>query len=288
MSTNNSFDTVQGLNIQDVYSDIDFPVARKKLVTDQVFDKTNYEMVTRVDTNKNLGIVRNTFPVFEYTEVMDWLTSEFDKAGLDFKIRDSVVQGKGDVYQEYLFRKNVETPDGSDMSPLVIAKMSYVHVPLEIHFGTYRFTCSNGVMVGDTISKIHISRKTQDLLKSSIVDDINSSLDRFKKVSELYSDLANKGFERYLELYLLDQYITAGFKKAVLEELQNEGALDILMNKIKKENFSLDSLSKIYKIKNEIDAWAFYNVVTAVTTHKSRSVGSRLSNFSTVSKIFGV
>lgn len=282
------FANADSVSLSDAFREVSFPVERRNLVTEDPNQPTEYQMVHRTDTDQDLGVVPSVYPYVKYRDVMKWMVQNFERAGVDYKLRDSLVQNKGDVYQEYLFDHDVDTPDGSDMSPLVIAKMSYVRAPLEIYFGTYRFVCSNGVMVGNTIQKIHVSPKVQDLLQSSIRDDIRQSLEKFVKVSNLYTKLQNESFNPFLTQYVLDHYVTAGFKKAVLAELQNAGNIEVLKDKLKQEDFSQGDLDQIYRVVDEITAWDFYNIVTNIATRKSRSVGARFRNYQNVSRVFNI
>ena len=283
-----NFTNAQSISISQSFQDISFPVERRNLITEDPNKSTEYQLVHRTDTNQSFGVIPVTYPDLKYRDIMKWMVENFEQAGLNYKLRDSVIQNKGDVYQEYLFDEDIDTPDDSEMSPLVIARMSYVHSPLEIFFGSYRFVCSNGVLVGHTIQKIHVSSKIQDLLQSSIKDDIKQSLNKFAKVSKLYSKLNDDSFNPFLTQYILDHYVTAGFKKAVLIELVNTGNVEILKNKLNQDDFSKGDLDSIYTVLNEISAWEFYNIVTNIATRKSRSVGARFRNYQNISRVFDI
>jgi hypothetical protein len=219
--------------------------------------------------------------------LIKWLIQDFEDAGLDYKLRDSVVMSKGDLYQEYIFDRKVDTPDNSDMAPMALVKASYVDVPLEVFFGTYRFVCSNGVIVGETINKIRVAPNTQNLLQSSIKDEIKTRLSEFSEVSNLYKKLEDESFNPYLDLYLAEVYLSAGYKKAVLHELEKNGNIEVLKDKLRNPDFQGD-VSKLYNVLDEITAWEFYNIVTNILTMKARSVGARSSVYHTASKIFGI
>ena len=286
--TNQSFARASSISLTQAFQEVSFPIERRNLITEDPNQPTDYQMVHRVDTNYDLGVVPVTYPKVGYRDVMKWMVQNFENAGLDYKLRDSIVQNKGDVYQEYIFDQDIDTPDGSEMSPLVIARLSYVHSPLEIFFGSYRFTCSNGVLVGHTVQKIHVGPRVQDLLQSSIKDDIKQSLQKFAEVSNLYSKLDNESFNAYLIPYLLDHYITAGFKKAVLQELANGGNVEVLKDKISQDDFSSGDIESVINVKDEISAWLFYNIITNIATRKSRSVGARFRNYQNISRVFGI
>lgn len=282
-----SFKDVKSKSISETYKEIDFPITRNQLITDNPEHDTQYLFVERTDKNIELGIVKEDRPFIPYKQVMKWLLEEFEKSGLSYKLRDSVIMDKGDLYQEYIFDEDIDTPDNSDMAPLSIVKASYTGCPLEIFFGTYRFVCSNGVMTGETVEKIHVSPKVKNLLQSSITDDIKQSINKFSEVSNLYKKLYNESFNMYLQKLMMDYYLTAGYKKAILNMIQSEGNIEIVKQKLKKKDFLTEN-TNIYRIVNDIDAWTLYNIVTQVITTKSRSAGARFRNYQIVSRLFEI
>ena len=281
------FDSIQAVSVSDVLKEASFPIERRPLITQSGHHSTEYSIVHRLDENIDLGLVKKSRPEIKHNDLIKWMIQDFEDAGLDYKLRDSVVMSKGDLYQEYIFDKKVDTPDDSDMAPMALVKASYVDVPLEIFFGTYRFVCSNGVIVGETIDKIRISANTQNLLQSSIKDEIKVRLGDFSEVSNLYNELQDETFNPYFELYLAETYLSAGYKKAVLQELEKNGNVEVLKEKLKNPDFQGD-VTQLYNVLNEIDAWQFYNIVTNILTMKARSVGARSNVYHVASRIFGI
>jgi len=284
----NNFNSVQGLDLNQVKQSIAFPISRMDLVTENPHEETKFQLVRREDTGRKLGIIRKNHPTIPYPDVMDWLTAEFDNAEVVYKLRDSVVKNDGSLFQEYLFDYNIEPPDGEDISPLVIVKSSYVGPPLDIYFGTYRFVCSNGVITGETIEKIHINARSSDILNSSIRDDIRVSLDKFERVAGLYKNLTHEKFNPYLNAVIANMYISTGVKKVILKELQKQGSVELLKEKIKAEDFNENFRENLFNIINEITAWEFYNIVTNIATRKSNTVAARLGNYINISKVFRI
>lgn len=286
MSTQN-FQMVQEMDKDTAKAEISFPVERRPLITENGHHSTEYCILHRLDEGIDMGIVKKTRPIIKYPDIMDWMLGEIEGVGLDYKLRDSVVTSKGDMYQEYLFDRNVESPDGTAMTPLALVRGSYVGTPLEVMFGTYRFVCSNGVTVGETVSRIRVPAKTKDLLQTSIKDNIRTSLTQFQQVENLYKNLENETFNPYLVQYLMEMYITAGYKKAVLEALKQEGSVEVVKDKIKAEDFQGD-VTRLYNIIDEISAWQFYNICTQVATQRARSVSARMNIYNSTSRVFGI
>ena len=283
----NDFKSVQEVSMVDAIKAASFPVERRPLVTETGHHDTQYSIAHRVDQNQNLGLIKKTRPIILYDTLIKWMIQDFEDAGLKYKLRDSVIMNKGDLYQEYIFDKKIDTPDESDMAPMIIVKSSYVGTLLEIFFGTYRFVCSNGMLVGETIGNIRVASGTQDLLQSSIKDNLKNKLDQFQWVSSLYSKLDDNSFNPYLEQYLAALYLSAGYKKAVLAALQSTGNITVLKEKIRNTDFQGD-VTLLYNIVNEISAWEFYNVVTNVLTTRARSVGARSQVYHVSSKVFDI
>ncbi len=286
MSTQN-FQAVQELDKEQVKQEISFPIERRPLITKEGHHSTDYTILHRLDEGVDMGIVKKNRTIIPYPDIMDWMLDEFNGAGLEYKLRDSLVTNKGELYQEYLFDHEVDSPDGTDMSPLALVRGSYIGSPLEVMFGTYRFVCSNGVTVGETVSKIRVSAKDQNVLQSSIKDNIRFSLDQFKEVEKLYTKLQDEPFNPYLVQYLMQMYITAGYKKAVLEMLKSEGSIEIVKDKIKAEDFQGD-VTHLYNVIDEINAWQFYNICTQIATQRARSVGARMNVYHRTSEVFGI
>lgn len=283
-----SFNNVKELDQIQARNGLDIPYLREDLVTENPYDSTRYQLIKREDTGYEMGIINNKKVIFPYPEVMDWVIKEFDNSGLKYKLQDSIVKKNGEMFQQYLFDYEIDSPDGNDLSPMVIVKSSYVGSPLDMHFGTYRFVCSNGVMVGNTIEKIHVSARETDLLQSSISADIKKNLEKFDEVAGLYKELQEETFNPYLQSLILNQYITAGYKKAILQELAHTGNIQILKEKIKGKDFTSETQDQLFRIVNEITAWEFYNIVTNVVTRKAKGANSRLSYYNVVSDIFEV
>jgi len=282
-----TFQDVEALDYDVVQNLIDYPVRRVELVReDDVTKHVNREAVLEFHTDRRLGIVNSNRMNIEYPELMNWTWGEMQKTGVPFKLKDSLITQSGDLYQEYIFDYVIDTPDNEGMAPLVILKGSHVRKPLELFFGTYRFVCSNGVMVGETIRKISINSNIKDLIKTSITDDIRIKFGEFAKVSQLYTGLEARPFTDYLYTMIADQYLGTKIKKEVLNLLVSDG--DITVTKEKIRSSDLARPDHLINIVNEINAWAFYNVVTSVATFQSKSVHTRTKNFERVSNIFGV
>lgn len=286
------FNSVEEVDKVQAKKELDFGVERVPLVTEpSPHEHVDRLLVQRTDEpeegyKKNLGIVKDTRTHTPYPVIMDWVERELDKANIKYKLKESTVTKKGDMYQEYLFDHSIDTPDNQGMAPLLILKGSYVGTPMEAFFGTYRFVCSNGVMVGETISKITVKPNVQDLLQSSIKDELQMKIQNFKQVENLYSKLQSEDFAPYLWTVFADNYLGTKVKKEIINLLVHDGNVEVTKEKIRSADL-LDPESLI-TIVNNITAWEFYNVVTQVATIHSKSVQARMYNFNRVSKDFEI
>jgi len=272
-------------------AELDFPVERIELVTaDDSHDRVGRMLVKRTDAldraSEGLGVVKSTRPHLPFPMIMDWMTRELDAANLAYKLKESMVTKKGEMYQEYIFDKNLDTPDGEGIAPMMIVKGSYVDTPMEAFFGTYRFTCANGVIVGETISKITVKPNVMDLIQTSITDDLAMKIDQFAKVQDLYHNLQAEDFQPYLFTLFSDMYVGAKMKKEILNMLIADGNVRVTQEKIRSAD--LERPEELMDIVNSITAWEFYNIATQVATRHSRSVQTRMRNYSRISKDFRI
>lgn len=287
----NDFNSVVEMDKTEAKKELGFDVERVPLVTEpSPHEHVNRLLVQRVNPSeeekKNLGIVKSSRTHIPYPTIMDWVERELDAANIKYKLKESTVTKKGDMYQEYLFDHDINTPDNTGMSPLLIVKGSYVNTPMEAHFGTYRFTCSNGVMVGETIDKLTVKPNIQDLLQSSIKDELRMKIQDFQRVENLYSNLQTEDFAPYLWAVFGDKYLGTKIKKEIISLLLHDGNVEVTKEKIRSAD--LDDPESLITIVNNITAWEFYNVVTQIATVHSKSVRSRMHNYDRVSRDFEI
>lgn len=284
----NSFDQYTGLDLQNARSEIGFPVQRESLISEQTRTASNKDILIRADSGVRVGVVPKTHQIVPYGDIMDWVTSQFDQVGVDYKLRESLVTNTGDLYQEYLFDLDVTPPDGEEISPLVILRGSYTGVPLQVKMGTYRFVCLNGVVVGETIQDMRVSaHNSHSILPSSIKDQINFKFQKFADVATKYSELYAVPFNAYLVPFLASEVLPLLMKKAVFYQMQEDGNIELTVEKLKAANLT-GALKELYKVVEEQSAWYLYNVATQYATHQARSVNARITQYQGISQFFGV
>lgn len=290
-----SFDSAVGLNKSSVRTEIGFPIYRENLISEDHEIGAGKDSVIRIHEDgdmETLGIISKRRGDMSYPEMMDWMTSEFDGSGFDYKLIESVVDKKGNLFQQYLFNIDMDTPDGQYISPMVIAKASYVQKPLEILFGTYRFVCSNGAIVGNTVESINIkSRELNDLSRLGLRSDMQRSMDGMVRVSEKYKELSQTPFTEYLDDFIVSDEIPTGLKKDVLYGMEDSRVIQLNLednHRLKSEDFKTRHPNALYTVTDPISGWDLYNRLTEVSTHNSRGVGSQTKNHKAVSQLLGV
>lgn len=283
-----AFNDVKSLDIETTKKEVSFPVTRETAVSENSHVNSNQDLLVRADTNEPIGIVSKKRPLIPYSEIMDWMIDEFNNSGVDYKLRESVVTKKGDLHQEYLFNREIETPDDTDMSPLAIVRGSYIGKPFQVDFGTYRFTCANGVIVGETIQSVIVSaRESRDLLTMSLREHIHEAFDKFSKVEDKYNRLQTLEMSPLLVEMMTSEIIPLMIKKTLLQALSDEGSVELLVDKIKRYHLE-ENLDDLYKVLQEKTAWDLYNMVTNIVSHRSRSVNGRTVQSQAVSEFFQI
>jgi len=280
-----TYSDVKGLDFQTVLDEINFKVDRESLVASDSLTASKKDMVLR--DGAPLGIVSQKRPMIPYSDMMKWVTDELSKTNIDFKIKDSVITEKGDLYQEYIFDMDVPSPDGNEMASMIILKGSYVGIPMHLQFGTYRFVCRNGVVVGETVGDIKVkAREGKDILQSSIIDNIHEKFDMLTKVSDKYKTLNDGLMSEYLINFLSTKYIPMMMKKTVMYTLQTSKDIELTVEKIKRENIM--EPEELYRLVKEQTAFYLYNVMTAYASHEVNSINSRVRHFNAISKFFNI
>ncbi len=295
-----SFNSVEGLDLSQVRKEVQFPVFKEHVVTEEDNVSVNSSAVMRdIDGEKKvLGLVSRKRSLLPYEEAMDWVTDEFQKTGIDFKLKESSILKRSNLFQQYLFDGEVENPDGYDISPMVILKASHIGTPLELDFGTYRFVCSNGVTVGNTIGKIKVkARDLDNLLRYSIKDDICANLEKMRDLSERYRELQNEDMFPFLSNMVLNPVIPAELKKNLIEFGESKGIIEVQDSRaIKgknllgaKENnreFSTYEGAPMFRVISDQSAWEFYNDATEIATHNTRNESARMYYYRVISDLF--
>lgn len=266
--------------------EIAFPITREELLSEDGLH-TGKDALIRKDKDLVLGVIPSKKDIVFYPQLVLWLEESLDTLKLPFVMNEhALIRDGSRLYQEYVIQKSLEdTPDGNDLSPMVLLDSSYATGNSIIEFGTFRLVCSNGAKVRETIQSLKM-RSVQGSLGSASREDLKDSLLQFAKVALGYKELAEKPFHPIIEMYLLDESISFAFKKAVIEMLISEGQASLGKDLSKKA--LLDNPMDVFDSVEPIDQWMFYNILTAVATHKAKTISSRSTAYRKISELFGI
>lgn len=294
------FELAPALDLQKVKSEISFKVTREKVFTEDE-DRINKLAMTRYlpEGKKVLGLASPRREVIQYETIMDWVLEEFDRVGVNYKLQESsLIKKSDDLYQQYLFDLPVETPDNQDISAMLILKGSHIGTPLKIQMGTYRFVCSNGVTVGNTIDSFSLKAKDlNSLLTYNLKDEIARGMEKLKLVSTRYKELANEPMNQYLLDLFQEPVVPVALKKSMFEYLAKEGSgtklvkrtiknEDFLTSRIINDNIINGNSETIMRLNEPFSAWKLYNNATDIVTHETRSEVARTYYYNSISQLF--
>lgn len=310
---------IQACDIDDAIKKMTFPVRRESVITDKTNVSARRDAIIRkvsdpdgTSHDKILGLVPGGREIIPYADITGWVEQQFQKSGIQYTLKTSDLCGQtDDLYQEYVFDIDMDTPDGQDVSPMVIVRASMVNVPLKLMFGTYRFVCSNGVTIGNTFRNIKIaSRNVEALRQSSLGDEFRQTLDKMNIVSDRYRVLSEESFEEYLQRMFESRPLPLEVKKSTLYAMQADGLISISQfpdkNGVLKDarlgyddflgmtydsqsHMVLDSHKKeVLSIRKDISAYELYQYETDVCTHAVLNLDTRSYGYMHISNMFQV
>ena len=289
----NNFKDMVGMNIQKNIAELNFPINRKDLITDEGF-LTGSDVIIHEDPdvgNTEIGIIPRNRPIYPYVDVQEWLNKEFSQFDCEYKLIVSTLLKNYDYYQVYVFDMPIGVYDVDELSilPMMIVRGSYIRSPLQIEFGTYHCSCAGGVKINETIEKIRVKPKSGlDFLYTSLKDQFqNIFLCYSKDVPEKHQWMKDSEFEKNLYSLCKNGALAVTYKKPLMEALEKAGIVKILVDKMKKEDFIIDP-DLIFTIEHPISNWEFYVLLIKIFTHKARSLMAMDRLYSFISELFSI
>lgn len=309
MSENIGYESLKGIERQEVLARVSFPTKRENAIGESSMKSVNRDAIygwNKVNLNYDLlGLIPRVKQTVPYKDVVNRVMDSLDKAGLEYKVISTTVEGtQQDMFQKYVFSSSIDNPDGESLSPLMTLRSSYVGSPFSIEFGTYRFICSNGAMVShDIVEKYHLNANYSDIFhKVDVGDVIKKRLEQISAVSERYKELADEEWIPYFASFIQSSFIQKGMKTKLFENYAKANLLSFENNKISFKNGDLIKLKlaghTIYDSEGEPiisfnmskfrdkSAWDFYNDLTAIATHETKSESARQTAYRTISELF--
>lgn len=308
MASIKTFNNIAGIDPEVEKKRISFAIFREPLVPKNHFNiDSQYDMVLAKQKNgilKRIDEVPRKRPFIKFQDAHDWINSEFKQIGLDFKLRKSVVEPKKmSLYQEYIFNKDVISPDGQEIAPMVYVKVNHskIGAPLELNLGTYRFICANGaiVTVGD-MTTIKLTELNWNIYTKSVLHKMFiEAFEKYSSVSDLYVRLSRIKASIYFNQLFSNNLLPLRLRKKVIEKLENEKMLRIIKdirdpskNKeiIKSKLLSREMLEKpsesIALNYNTMSLWDVYNKFTETVTHENKTSTGIINGSRAVNSVF--
>lgn len=290
------FNAVEGIPWSEIKESVDFEVTDEGAISQETTTFLNKKAVMKVhedDTREPFGLVSTNRPLLHHTDLLDWVNGGMQKSGVGYKIIDNVVDNRGDLFQQYLLDTEIDTPDGQSISPMMILKASYVSKPLEIMFGTYRFVCSNGAVIGNTIESYSVKpNEVSGLLTRSIEGEVMRGVGNMDRVSRRYSSLANEPMSDYLETLIGNRKLSSGIRKEILYSLESSGHVELPLEEdgieINGETLNQGDPSNLFTLVNDDSGWHLYNLATQMASHTTRTASSRNRADRQVAAVFGI
>jgi len=290
------FSTVEGIAWEEILESVNFQVEDEGAISEDTTTFLNKKAVMRVNednTREPLGLVRTDRPLLHHRDLLDWVNTGMQKSEVAYKVIDNSVDNKGNLFQQYLLDETIDVPDGQNVSPLMILKASYIGKPLEMMFGTYRFVCSNGAVVGDTIESFSVRpNEINGLLSRSIENEVLRGVESMGRVSARYSALANEDMTDYLHNIITSKGLALGVKKEILFSLEKTGHIDLPTEddgiQLNAEAFTTDYPETLFTLVNGESGWFLYNVGTFAASHHTKTAVARNRADRQIAKVFGI
>jgi len=290
------FSTVEGIPISEIKDSVKAEVTDEGAISQETTTFLNKKAVMRIEEDETrvpLGLVATNRLLLHHSDLLDWVHEGLDKTNIDYKVIDNVVNQRSDLFQQYLLNIDMDTPDGESISPSLILKASYVGKPLEIMFGTYRFVCSNGAIVGNTLENFTVKpNQLSDLLNRSIETEILHGVENMSRVSNRYARMAQEPMSDYLPSLIEEKRLSTKIRKEILYSLEKSGQVSLPLEdddiQIDAESLNHSDPTSLYTLLVDNSAWDLYNVATNIATHTTRTVSGRQSADRQIANIFSV
>ena len=270
------FSVTEGLNLDETRKKIRLPVIRENMISVKNNIPSSYQMVLlKTDKGLNaLGEVKANRPFILHEELMDWLCEEFYKLGLEFKLRVNSLHGKlFSLIQEFLFNYDIDTPDKKGISPLVYVKNSFVGgSAFELHFGTFRYICTNGAIHTEEIAHITANSKNWKNIKTNgIIGIFENAFTSYRNISDFFRSLYAMPLSDKFEELFSPGLLPIGLRKHALASLEASNDITVNIDIPKKkaktksrylQEVDLADIRNTVSLTGDLSMWDMYNRFT--------------------------
>tara|TARA_R100000734_G_C3316046_1_gene108353 strand:+ start:49 stop:831 length:783 start_codon:yes stop_codon:yes gene_type:complete len=203
--------------------------------------RSGYKFIVRKDTRQILSVMTDDYKLVTNKQIIDAAVPTLKKFGAEVREAVSLANGQRTVYKWIMPKEFIKIDSKDVMNPEIIIKNSY-DGSLQIHIlaGAFRLVCSNGMIIGKTISnhnyKHNVGNTRLDNLEEVISKVIAKTKAEGSKLPKLKDTKLN-------ELHIID--LIKLFPSTMSEFLTQY----LIANK-----------PKTY--------WDLYNVATYILTHR--------------------
>jgi len=285
------FSIIEELDLTETRTQIKLPIFRENMITvKNNIPSSNQMVLLSTDKElKTLGEVKASRPFILHEDLMDWLCGEFSKLGLEFKLMfSSLYQKAFSLLQQYLFNFDNDTPDNQGISPLVYVKSSFVAGSVfELHFGTFRYTCTNGAIHTEEITHITANVKNWKSLRANgIVVAFEKAFASYRNVSDFFRFLYSMPLSDKFEELFSPGLLPIGLRKHILASLESSNDITVNIDIPKKrvktksrylQEADLANIRDTVTLTGDLSMWDMYNRFTNYTSTQLES-GSGVLN----------
>ena len=264
-----------------------FSVKRERLYRKDGND-TRYDALYRRDDGSQLSVVSRDYKLITHRQVVDFVHHALSDLDIKYKVDRSEIASNGAKmfhvirFPDYKFnaagdgRGENTALDGKknkdEYIPTVTVKNSYDKTTgCDIDYGGYRAVCSNGLVVGVRIEKIHIIhfgkedvKEQFQMFKERLIQGIFKTVEGIK---ENFERMNRESGEDYFEKMLFLETFAKKYKEQMITQMFPFAKVEYGKN----EETGRDEPVGFTKRK-EFSAYLLYCILTGIATHMTNSV----------------
>lgn len=238
-----------------------------------------------------IGEIPAKRPLIRYEDTIDWINEQLSGFNFRNKLAESKIDGNYALFQQYVFNLYIDNPDNQKISPSIYLRSSYYgpRPALEIHFGAFRYVCSNGMIAsyqGVRESYIGINnRNWNGFDRLNLHPWLDRSLEGVTAISGAYKRLATISLLDKQNEIFTGKTLPIALRKKVLGllELSENIEIDVKSERkrtprlksvlLKEHHLQEDTIGKYVHVKNDVSLWDIYNDFTNSATESFTSAG---------------
>jgi hypothetical protein len=208
------------------------------------------------------------------------------------------------LFQQYLFKAEIQTPDGNTIFPMLIFRSSFLgpRPALELHFGAFRFICSNGMISSyPGIKQSYIAANAKNwkgLEKLEIAAWFHQAFETLEKKAVFYKRLNDLSLSENQKTLFSEKKLPLGLRKNVLSSLEYAGNISVDIKTGKKREPAMkagylkdthlweENINNSINLLNDVSLWSVYNFFTNSATLNSQLSAKFITDSQKINDIF--